>query len=261
MIDIIVAGYPKSGNTWVTRLVGELVGCPVVGFLGEEDNKSICEGLYRKSEFQCFKSHYQLHELQSIRTNTKKIIYVIRDPRDIVISGAAYFRIERWAYLVKFIKLFPKGEKIYKESLKPLFSPPHYRIERMVHAVLYGSKKIHWWIRIPWETHYKPYMENQCFFVKYEDLLCKPERECKRILKYLGLEREDHQIGKAIERQSFKKKKEAFLKNNEIGKANFMRIGKKEQWRQELSEEQKKMFRQILTKNLTQFEYPINDDI
>ena len=33
MKKIIIVGYPKSGNTWLTRLTADLVGCPVEGFL------------------------------------------------------------------------------------------------------------------------------------------------------------------------------------------------------------------------------------
>jgi hypothetical protein len=97
MVDVIIVGYPKSGNTWVTRLVAELIGCPVVGFLDYDDQPEIArEGLNRRSDYQCFKSHHQLHELCDIDTNTKKIIYVVRDPRDVCISGAHYFHFERW---------------------------------------------------------------------------------------------------------------------------------------------------------------------
>ena len=255
MIDIIIVGYPKSGNTWVTRLVAELVGCPVVGFLDSDHNEIAREGLHRKSDYQCFKSHHQLHELRSIKTNIKKIIYVVRDPRDIAISGSRYFHFKRWPVLINFIYTFPKGEGIYNLFLKRFIMPSGYRINRMVHAVIYGSKEIHRWIRISWASHLKPYMEEQCFFVKYEDLLDEPERECKRIITFLGLERDERQIREAIEKQSFHNKKAEFFKNNESAKANFMKVGKKEQWRKVLSKTQKKMFREMLTDELNQLGY------
>ena len=131
-----------------------------------------------------------------------------------------------------------------------------YRIKQMMHAVLYGSREIHEWVRIPWATHYRPYIENQCFFVKYEDILCESERESKRILMFLGLNRDPHQIKEAIEKQSFKNKKNKFLMNKQVQKANFMRAGKKEQWRQGLSKKHNEMFKEILTDDLNLFGYP-----
>ena len=44
--------------------------------------------------------------------------------------------------------------------------------------------------------------------------------------------------------------------NNQFRKANFMRTGKKEQWRQELSKKHNEMFKEILTDDLNLFEYP-----
>jgi hypothetical protein len=260
MIDIIIVGYPKSGNTWVTRLVAELVGCPVVGFLDSDHNEMAREGLDRESHFQCFKSHHQIDELRDIGTNTKKVIYVVRDPRDICISGANYFHIERWPSLVKLFRKLPRGYGIYHRIYKLVKTPLSYQVKGMVQAVIYGSEDIHWWVRVSWAAHYKPYLENQYFFVKYEDLLSDPESECKRIITFLGIDRDEHQIKGAIERQSFKNIKQKFLTEGEKRKANFMQTGRKEQWRQGLSKEQKKMFSKLLTDELNQFGYPACDD-
>ena len=228
MIDIVIVGYPKSGNTWVTRLVAEIVECPVAGFLGSDHDEIAREGLRRKSEYQCLKAHHQLHELRAFNPDNKKIIYVIRDPRDICISGSWYFKTE---------------------------------IKKMAHTILYGAEDGRWWCRIPWATHYKPYLKNNYFFVKYEDILCEPVRECKRIAAFLELERGERQIQAAIKKQSFKNKKNAFLKNNQIHKANHMRVGKKEQWKQELSDKYKTMFRKILADDLSHFGYPTDSNM
>ncbi len=61
---VIIVGYPKSGNTWITRLTAELLNCPVKGFLYEKDNNEIAiEGLNRTSIYECYKSHHQYNEL------------------------------------------------------------------------------------------------------------------------------------------------------------------------------------------------------
>jgi hypothetical protein len=97
--------------------------------------------------------------------------------------------------------------------------------------------------------------------VKYEDLLCEPGRQCERIVRFLGLERNEEQIKEAIRKQSFKNKKEEFLKRREFGKAAVMRTGKKEQWRQGLSKKTKKVFDKMLKSELSQLSYPTDSDI
>ena len=34
---VIITGYPKSGNTWLTRLIAEALDSPVIGFYNEAD--------------------------------------------------------------------------------------------------------------------------------------------------------------------------------------------------------------------------------
>ena len=48
--NIIVAGYPKSGCTWATRLLAELVGCPVAGFWNSDKDEIAIEGEERALE-------------------------------------------------------------------------------------------------------------------------------------------------------------------------------------------------------------------
>jgi len=55
---ILICGYPKSGNTWLTRLVAELVGCPVSGLWMCTKNTTDNKGQTRISEYECFKAHH-----------------------------------------------------------------------------------------------------------------------------------------------------------------------------------------------------------
>ena len=86
---VFVVGYPKSGCTWLTRLVAELLGCPVSGFLGEksEDDMAL-EGQGRVSTYRVVRAHQQWTELEPHLNAHTKVIYVVRDPRDATISGA-----------------------------------------------------------------------------------------------------------------------------------------------------------------------------
>lgn len=241
----------------MTRLVAELAHCPVVGFWNFDGDEMAREGLHRSSDFGCFKSHHQLSELASQSDfNCSRIIYVVRDPRDIAISGAHYFQFERYPQLREHLQKIPKGLGLYNRIFKKIPCSEHYRIARTIQAILYGSEDLHYFFRISWKAHCKPYLERGYFYVKYEDLLMNAENECRRILNYLGLQRQDKEIAGAIARQSFHQKKAEFLKRGELEKAKFLRAGKTGQWKSKLSPEQKQLFVRELSEELAQLAYP-----
>jgi hypothetical protein len=255
MKNIIIVGYPKSGNTWIARLTAELVGCPVIGFWGSDHNEMAREGEERKSDYGCFKSHHQLHELNIKPKDNNFIIYTIRDPRDITISGANFFTFNRYENLEALFKRIPKGELFWKRIVSKVVNPESYRIDRMMYAVINGSSKVHKWCRISWKEHWETYLDTGCLFVRYEDMLSSPEEECRRILSHLEISRDIDHIKKTIDNQSFSKKKEEFKIEGEAGKAGFMRVGKSEQWKRKLTNKQKEYFREHLAKDLDRFSY------
>ena len=142
--NIIVVGYPKSGCTWATRLVAELVGCPVGGFWQSDKKEIAIEGEDRISDYRCYKSHHQLAELE-VQPNEPEtwIIYILRDPRDIAISGASYFQFDRFPKLAALFRSVRRGEKLYRHTLYPLLVRQDYRLEQMTEALLHGSAAVH----------------------------------------------------------------------------------------------------------------------
>lgn len=236
MKNIIVVGYPKSGCTWATRLIAELVGCPVGGFWQSNKKEIAVEGEDRVSDFRCYKSHHQLTEL-GIQPNDPAtwVIYILRDPRDIAISAANYFQFDQFPKLAALLRRVRRGEKLYRHTLYPLLVRQNYRLERMTEALLHGSAGVHNWVRVSWREHWRPYEKAGVPIVRYEDLLAAPAEESNRILQHLGIARSPEEIAAAIHSQSFERKKEALLKSGETGRAKFLRVGKSGQWREKLS--------------------------
>ena len=242
---IIVVGFPKSGNTWLTRLTAELVHCPAKGFLYHENKPDVCiEGLERVSDYDCFKSHHQYHELLNEDQVRSKIIYVLRDPRDVVLSGTSYFNpikvyhfknldLRQLVDIINYIYRKVLGERLMKK--------------KMINAVLNGDSSVHHWCRVSWKKHMLPYiMKTHVLVVKYEDLLEDPFKESKRIVEFIGLKKDVDEIEKAIENQSFEVIKAKFRTRQQKSKFNFLRKGSANQWRRRLSKKEKKVFLQKL---------------
>ncbi|CAN5582919.1 sulfotransferase domain-containing protein [soil metagenome] len=256
--NIIVVGYPKSGCTWATRLVAELVRCPVAGFWQSTKKEIAVEGQDRVSEFRCYKSHHPLPELGvSPPDETNRVLYILRDPRDIALSAANHFQFVRYPFLRWPFRFLPQGEKLYRHTLYPVLVRQNYRLERMTEALLHCSAAVHKSVRLSWREHWRPYAEAGVPIVRYEDLLASPAEEAARILRHLGLERSAPGIAAAIENQSFARKKQLLLEQGETGRAKFLRVGKSGQWRENLPPYLQRRFAEELKTEFSQWNYAV----
>ena len=253
METIIVVGYPKSGNTWMARLVGELLQCPVRGFWGQPENPDVAiEGLDRESDYQVFKGHHLFDQIRN-EIDLKHIIYVVRDVRDIVISASYYFELQPYDNWRRRLYQLPEIGKILD---KYFIHIQRRKIQRMVEVVDAGNKDVPWcyW---PWDVHINPYLNNpDVLMVRFEDLLSQPRIELIRVLNHLSIEpTPEDQINEAIIRQSFDNVKARFLEKGDKRRLNFLRSGKSGNWKRDLSKRQKKFLLSRFGKELRELRY------
>lgn len=242
--NIIIVGYPKSGTTWLSRLISELVSCPLIGDWGYDNIEALYkEGIDRVSEYRVYKSHHSYNELKKVSSkNIYKIIYIIRDPRDVVISGLHYFN-----FLPKLLaeKEGLKINLVLKKTYNNLVSKKEKK-RQMIQAVLYGNNNITPWLNLSWKDHYTPYHKNNIHFIKYEDLIDSPENECNKLLAYLGTSSNQDHIKHSIDKQSFQK-----IKINESNKNNkqlnkLLRKGVYGNWEKEFTKKEVSLFKEKL---------------
>lgn len=182
--DIFVVSYPKSGNTWVRFLVANLL------YNDEETSFSNIEhrvpDIYRHTN-RYLKKMTRPRILKSheyFNPRYKKIIYIVRDPRDISISYYCYLKkvreIDEGMSLSVFVDEFVQG-----------------RVDE------YGSwgQHVGSWL---WELG----SNANVLALKYEELKSAGGKEVEKIANFLGLISKPEEIAHAIEASSFERMRE-----------------------------------------------------
>ncbi len=214
-LRVIVNGYPKSGNTWITRLVADVIGCPVGGFWGAPNHKELAiEGLERDSPHRVYKGHHRADQFDELDSNTK-IIYLLRDPRDVACSGANYFSLKKF------------------RDNNPNLS--HYdKYQAMVDVMLKGGA--YSWCQWSWGEHVEGFFNiyPEVLIVKYENFLKDTVSEISKVLNYLDLERSRDQIVSSVKNQSINRIK-AIEDKKAKGRGSFFRKGKEGSYKEELN--------------------------
>lgn len=251
---IAVVGYPKSGNTWVTRLVGGLAQCPVAGFWQSDHDEIAREGLDRESNYACYKSHHALDALRNFEEQPWKVIYVLRDPRDIVFSAAPYFYN---GYRKKISGQFIAA--VVPDMLAYPFGGAAWMKGVMIETILRGNADVHHWCRLPWREHVQPYLAApEILKVRYEDLILNADEACEKIVRFLETSRTRDEIRQVVEAQSFENVKRKFRRSGNRRKSGFLRKGGTGYWRSNLSPDEKELFAKNLGPILQEIGYPVD---
>lgn len=156
---------------------------------------------------------------------TKVALYIVRDPRDVVLSYSDYFGVE----LEEVIHRMEQDNNIIGDE------------GHVSHYIL------------SWSLHVKSWTEQKAFpvlAIKFEDLISTPGPVFKSALEFSGVTVDDSLVEKAVEATTFnalrdQEKKNGFKEN--LGKGQkFFRRGKSGLWKKELDP---KLAQRILDKH------------
>lgn len=233
--NIVICGYPKSGTTWLTRLVGEMLDCPVTGSWGFSNDFLTAEGEERISEYRCFKSHHVYEELLNSNNDIHRVIYIYRDPRDVVISGAHHF-IFIPDIFKKILGALVKSDywRFWIQSKLNLLVPLRKRKNLMTDLVL-GNRRIKLkWLDLSWSDHINEFRNKDVLIIKYEDLVKSRYEIIKDIMVYLGKDTAHERIEELCNYSSFETMKKGFEEREDYFNQRLMRSGKSDQWKSDL---------------------------
>lgn len=210
--DVFIVGYPKSGSTWLRHMVAELVkpdpaeelDIKTISRYVPDLNEEWPTGFEALPDPRFFSSHSRYEP------RLPRVVYVVRDPRDVVVSYWHYQRM-----------MAPGFEKPIEE----------FAVDETVWP---GT----------WERHASGWLiegrHPDLMTLKYEDLLRDTPGELARVLRFAKLDRDAGAIARAVEESRFEKMRAREEKTRRENKGpaakeeRFVRKGKSGGWREEL---------------------------
>jgi hypothetical protein len=219
--DVFLVSYPKSGNTWTRFLIANLVypeknpDFSNINNLLPDTEAMAKRDLERAPRPRLLKSH------QYFDPHYPKVIYIVRDPRDVVLSEY-YFDIKRRAITEdfpkqEFVSRFVRGEVNHR----------------------YGT-----WFENVASWFYSRRGDPRFLLVKYEALQSQAMDEMERIASFLGMAATAERLAFAIEQSSADRMRELEKKQAHLWSSTretrkdrpFVRSAKSGGWKAELSE-------------------------
>ncbi|WP_417452309.1 sulfotransferase domain-containing protein [Kiloniella sp.] len=252
-----IASYPKSGNTWVRVFLANLI-LDAKEPLSPDRANEVCVSEANRVWYEPFlkdkpwdeqseqdiadarelaqkravevnkrvvllKTHNFLGEFLNkplcSMHSTAAAVYIVRDPRDVAVSGADHFGVS----IDETIELMSKTGARSEAD------------ENLVYEI-YNS----------WSNHVKSWTQvkhKNLIVLKYEDMLADPHTVLGGFAKKLGITKDQERIKRAVEFSSFKQLQALEAERGFIERSHksekFFRSGKAGGWREVLTDKQR----------------------
>ncbi len=231
-IPIHVVGYPKSGNTWLTRLVGDALNSPTGNRNLRHNLEIASEGNNRPGPYYILKSHSSkiFNGAPSIKKDSC-ILYIVRDFRDVLVSSFFHhYKINENLVLLKDFCTKKSLSRIIWRNF--IFKLEIRKLTNGWGSLLGGSSFYHFikgnlrgrWLHHfkvgdvgTWSGHVNYWMNYSSIIrlIRYEDLLENPYDTLAKTFRDLKIQFDKERLLKAIKAQSFENRKNEFLVKNE----------------------------------------------
>ena len=281
---IWIASYPKSGNTWLRSIISALVYSDdgIFDFNLLKKIQQFPEKIYFKdlikdfgnfdeiksnwifaqdkinldNKIKFFKTHQGKYTVNgdnfTNNVNTKAVIYVVRDPRNVVNSISNHFSLS------------------IENSLKFMLSPKLIGNIKNFDESFIENKPGMLTLLGKWNDHYRSWTRNKTnlLLIKYEDLIQNPNNEMDKIIyflkKYLEFDTSIEKNKNIIKTTSFdylkKMEKKGLFNEAPINKKtktqiDFFNKGPKNQWEDRFETEIAKSIETNFAKEMKELNY------
>jgi hypothetical protein len=219
--DIFLVSYPRSGNTWVRFLLANLmypnqeVGFTDIGRLVADPARASRKFLNSLPRPRILKSHHPFDRRYG------KVIYIVRDPRDVVVSEY-YFALKK----KRIDPGLPLDTFVTRQFLAGKSSS-------------YGS----WWeSAASWISARRG--DPSFLLVRYEDMLHQTLHELSRVAEFLSIHTDAQRLKTAVDRSCFDRMRQIEREQADQWEGTkdtrkdipFVRAGKVGAWKNALSQ-------------------------
>tara|TARA_B100000029_G_C17590712_1_gene962402 strand:+ start:2281 stop:3093 length:813 start_codon:yes stop_codon:yes gene_type:complete len=264
---IWLTSYPKCGNTYLRSFLSHYIHDDYTDFTFEnlkkikkfetketfalankfvnnpnnyithslEVQKELIKKLPQKNLI--YKTHHFFGSIDGYQFTSEKytllFIYLIRDPREVLVSYAKHSGVS----IDEMLNIITNEKKIYRSGFQTLVS--------------WGQNYRSW----------KSFKQVPSYFVKYEDLVLNPVKIFESIIyfisRYTNIPYDQKKIREIIELTTFDKLKNLEKKTgfDEAEKSIFFRSGKADSWKKVLNIEQIKTIEKVFEKEMKELKY------
>lgn len=240
--DVLIASYPKTGTTWLREIsrricfhddeemmkTAAIMEIPFLSYLecGSKEKFEIVDALGLKRRVWGTHLTSDNVNMEKLTKHGVKIVYVMRNPKDMIVSMKKFFEGMAWFDSPEF---------------KPLFKPEWKDFVQLLvdGKVPLQMKEGEWY-----PYHIRSWMQHKgepnFHFVFYEDMKKNPHEEIARLCKFLEVPLTDENISHVVEATSF----QSMLKSSKLaggGDVKMFRKGGVGNWKEHFTVSQSEM--------------------
>ncbi|MGB8013330.1 MAG: sulfotransferase domain-containing protein [Terriglobales bacterium] len=176
--DTFIVSFPKSGNTWTRFLIANLLHPEEPANFGNIDRLVPESEEMTKSQLASLPRPRIMKSHEYFDARLRKVVYIVRDPRDVVVSQFHFFRKKRRIgddySIEQFVTRFVAGQTCDYGS--------------------WGSNVASWLVT---RQHSHDFL-----LLRYEDMMARTSEELTRVASFLGVKATPELVSQAVERSS-----------------------------------------------------------
>ncbi|CAK8681124.1 unnamed protein product [Clavelina lepadiformis] len=251
--DVLVASYPKTGTTWLTNIVRNIIYFDHIEILemlksvtpihtyiegGTPMNFELMQKLPWNRKIWGTHLPAKLVNMKRLKENGCKVLYIIRNPNDQLLS---------W---FKMSKTFPFNHNKVTDQFYPTEWNSFF--ETFVNGMQPLLSKEGEWYPDHILSYYPYRNDDNVLFVVFENLKTNTKEEIGRIAEFLGVQRTEEEINHIVQLSSFKSMKESAARFYE--ELKFFREGEVADWKNHFTVAQSELMDEKFNEKLSRID-------